>query len=81
LNAAAEEQVTRLQAQLKEEQGRRRQAERDFLELMTSIEEQGEGQPQGSSVDLTRPQVPGGAAKTASQRLTQLQVSAGMLGQ
>ncbi|KAJ9515516.1 hypothetical protein QJQ45_021666, partial [Haematococcus lacustris] len=73
LNAAAEEQVTRLQAQLKEEQGRRRQAERDFLELMTSIEEQGEGQPQGSSVDLTRPQVPGGAAKTASQRLTQLQ--------
>ena len=34
-----EEQIGRLQSLLKEEQQRRRQAERDFLDLMESVEQ------------------------------------------
>ena len=70
-NSASEQQdqevaaaaVARLQMELRAEQATRRQAERDFLELMQSVEE-GEGDSAGPAAEL------------ASQRLGVVQVCA-----
>lgn len=53
--------TARLQTALREEQAKRRQAEKDFLELMTSIEEGAGGGPGG------------GGGGVASRRLQELQ--------
>ena len=57
---------------LQEEQERRRQAERDFLELMSSIEGDDGSEAGGGSVADS--QQAGGPAALASRRLHQLQV-------
>lgn len=67
--AGPEERAARLSAKLQDEQAKRRQAERDFLELMQSIEEGGSGGGAGGG-----PSQPGkGAGVLASQRLSVMQ--------
>ncbi|GFR41794.1 hypothetical protein Agub_g2559, partial [Astrephomene gubernaculifera] len=71
--AAAEQEaaanVARLQGQLKDEQCRRRQAERDFLELLSSIEG-AEGDQAAAAAALQHGE---SAAAVASNRLRELQ--------
>lgn len=72
---ALQEKIDRLQAQLKEEQAKRRQAERDFLDLMESIEQADLAGPQGRTPGNGRD----GAAGLASKRLGEMQVGHGWL--
>lgn len=72
---ALQEKIDRLQAQLKEEQAKRRQAERDFLDLMESIEQADLAGPQGRTPGNGRD----GAAGLASKRLGEMQVGHGRL--
>jgi hypothetical protein len=64
---------------VQEEQERRRQAERDFLELMSSIEGDG-GSEAGASGSMADGQQGASPAALASRRLYQLQVRAGVAG-